>query len=159
MAMKGNRRQRHLKILELISTHTIRTQEELAHALAQEGWQVTQSSVSRDIAALGLVKVDGAYQRPALARRPRTDPDEQRIAEGVLAVDPAGDALVVVHTPPGEANRVGAALDRLAWPDVLGNISGDDTIFVAARSPAGQRRVLDAIRRLAHGSEPRGRAG
>ncbi|MGQ0702064.1 MAG: arginine repressor [Gemmatimonadales bacterium] len=157
--MKGNRRQRHLKILELISTHRIRTQEELAHALAQEGWQVTQSSVSRDIASLGLVKVDGAYRRSALARRPRTDPDEQRIAEGVLAVDPAGDALVVLHTPPGEANRVGAALDRLAWPDVLGNISGDDTILVAARSPAGQRRVLDEIRRLARGGGSRGRAG
>jgi transcriptional regulator of arginine metabolism len=54
----------------------------------------------------------------------------------------------VVHTPPGEANRVGAALDRLAWPDVLGNISGDDTIFIAVRNPAGQRKVLAALRRL-----------
>lgn len=150
--MKGDRRQRHLKILELISTHAIRTQEDLADALAREGWEVTQSSVSRDIAALGLLKVEGAYQRPAVARRPRPDPDEQRIADGVLAVEPAGDALLVVHTPPGEANRVGAALDRLAWPEVLGNISGDDTIFIALRTPAGQRKVLGAIRRLARPS-------
>jgi transcriptional regulator of arginine metabolism len=147
--VKGDRRQRHLKILELISTHAIRTQEELADALAREGWEVTQSSVSRDIAALGLLKGEGAYQRPALARRPRPDPDEQRIADGVLAVEPAGEALLVVHTPPGEANRVGAALDRLAWPEVLGNISGDDTIFIALRTAAGQRKVLGAIRRLA----------
>jgi transcriptional regulator of arginine metabolism len=147
--MTGDRRQRHLKILEIISTHAIRTQEELADALAREGWDVTQSSVSRDIAALHLVKIDGAYQRPALAQRPRHDPDEQRIAEGVLTIEPAGDALIVLHTPPGEANRVGAALDRLAWPDVLGNISGDDTIFVALRHPAAQRRFLTAIRRLA----------
>ena len=147
--MTGDRRQRHLKILELIATHAIRTQEELADALAREGWQVTQSSVSRDIAALGLVKVDGAYQRPA-PRRARSDPDEQRIAEGVLAAEPAGDALVVVHTPPGEANRVGAALDRLGWPEVLGNISGDDTIFIATRHPGGQRQALAAIQRLAH---------
>ena len=147
--MTGDRRQRHLKILEIISTHAIRTQEELADALAQEGWEVTQSSVSRDIAALHLVKVEGAYQRAAMAHRPRHDPDEQRIAEGVLTIEPAGEALIVLHTPPGEANRVGAALDRLAWPDVLGNISGDDTIFVAVRNPAAQRRFVSAVRRLA----------
>ena len=147
--MTGDRRQRHLKILEIISTHAIHTQEELADALAREGWEVTQSSVSRDIAALHLVKVDGAYQRPALSHRPRHDPDEQRIAEGVLTIEPAGDALIVLHTPPGEANRVGAALDRLAWPDMLGNISGDDTIFVAVRNTAAQRRFVTAVRRLA----------
>lgn len=146
--MTGDRRQRHLKILELISTHAIRTQEELSEALAQEGWDVTQSSVSRDIAALHLLKVDGAYQRPSVAQRPRHDPDERRIVEGVLTIEPAGDALVVLHTPPGEANRVGAALDRLAWPDMLGNISGDDTIFVAVRNPAAQRRIVAAVRRL-----------
>lgn len=146
--MTGDRRQRHLKILEIISTHAIRTQEELADALAREGWDVTQSSVSRDIAALRLVKIDGAYQRPALSQRPRHDPDEQRIAEGVLTIESAGDALIVLHTPPGEANRVGAALDRLAWPDVLGNISGDDTIFVAVKHPAAQRRFVAVVRRL-----------
>ncbi len=146
--MKGDRRQRQLKILELISTHAIRTQDALADALAREGWTVTQSSVSRDISALHLVKVDGAYRPPAVARRTPTDPDEQRIAEGVLTVEVAGDALLVIHTPPGEANRVGVALDRLAWPDVLGNISGDDTIFVAVRNPSGQRRVMTALRRL-----------
>lgn len=148
--MTEDRRQRHLKILELISTHAIRTQEELADALAREGWEVTQSSVSRDITALHLIKVDGVYRRPAAQRR-RDDPDEQRIAEGVLAVEPAGEALLVLHTPPGEANRVGAALDRLAWPEVLGNISGDDTIFVAVRNPASQRKTMNAIRRLAGG--------
>lgn len=146
--MTGDRRQRHLKILELISTHAVHTQEELADALAREGWEVTQSSVSRDIAALHLVKVDGVYQRPAVTQKPRHDPDEQRIAEGVLTIETAGDALVVLHTPPGEANRVGAALDRLAWPEMLGNISGDDTIFVAVRNPPAQRRLVAAIRRL-----------
>ena len=146
--MTGDRRQRHLKILELISTHAIHTQERLAEALAREGWEVTQSSVSRDIASLRLVKVAGAYQRPAVAQRPRHDPDEQRITEGVLTIEAAGDALIVLHTPPGEANRVGAALDRLAWSDMLGNISGDDTIFVAVRNPAAQRRFMKTVRRL-----------
>lgn len=146
--MSGNRRKRHLKILELISTRPLHTQEEVAEALAAEGWEVTQSSVSRDIAALKLVKVEGAYQRPAVVRAPAADPDRQRVADSVLTVEPAGDVLAVLHTPPGEANRVAIALDRLAWAEVVGTIAGDDTIFLALRNAPGQRRVLARVRRL-----------
>ena len=145
--MTADRHKRHLKILELISTRAIRTQEELSEALAREGWQVTQSSVSRDIAALRLVKVDGAYRRP-----PRgvtaADPDERRIAEGVLTIESVGEALIVLHTPPGEANRVAVALDRLAWADVVGTIAGDDTIFLAVKNTVAQRRVLRQVQKL-----------
>jgi transcriptional regulator of arginine metabolism len=145
--MTADRQKRHLKILELISTRAIHTQEELAEALATEGWEVTQSSVSRDIAALKLVKVEGAYRRPP--RRANTqDPDEQRIADSVLTSEPAGDALIVLHTPPGEANRVAVALDRLAWPDVVGTLAGDDTIFLAVKDAGSQRRVLREVGRL-----------
>jgi transcriptional regulator of arginine metabolism len=143
----ADRRKRHLKILELISTRAVRTQEELADALATEGWEVTQSSVSRDISALRLVKVDGAYRRAPAGSR-TADPDERRIADGVLASEPAGEALVVLHTPPGEANRVAVAIDRLAWTDVVGTIAGDDTIFLAVRDGPAQRRVLREVRRL-----------
>jgi transcriptional regulator of arginine metabolism len=145
--MTADRRKRHLKILELISTRAVRTQEELAEALAAEGWEVTQSSVSRDIAALRLIKVDGAYRRAAAAVVPR-DPNVRRIADGVLTAESAGDALVVLHTPPGEANRVAVALDRLAWPDVVGTIAGDDTIFLAVKDGSAQRRVLGEVRKL-----------
>ena len=145
--MTVDRHKRHLKILELISTRPVRTQEELADALTALGWEVTQSSVSRDIAALRLVKVDGAYRRPA-PRQPRTDPDEQRVGEGVLTMETAGDALVVLHTPPGEANHVAVALDRLAWPEVLGTIAGDDTIFLAVKNAKMQRQILRELRRL-----------
>jgi transcriptional regulator of arginine metabolism len=148
--MTTDRRKRHLKILELISTRAVRTQEELADALASEGWDVTQSSVSRDIAALRLIKVDGAYRRSA-AVRPPTDPDEYRISEGVLSAEPAGDALVVLHTPPGEANRVAVAIDRLAWVDVVGTLAGDDTIFLAVKDARAQRRVIGEVRKLAAG--------
>lgn len=146
--MTADRRKRHLKILELISTRPVRTQEDLADALAALGWDVTQPSVSRDIAALRLVKVDGAYRRPP-PRAPRKDPDEQRVGEGVLTMERAGEALVVLHTPPGEANHVAVALDRLAWPEVIGTIAGDDTIFLAVQGSAAQRRVLRLVRRLA----------
>lgn len=146
--MTADRRKRHLKILELIETRPVRTQEELAEALAAEGWDVTQSSVSRDIAALGLVKAGGAYRRPDAPARSSDDPDERRIAEGVLTVDTAGDAMVVLHTPPGEANRVGVALDRLAWPEVVGTLAGDDTIFVATGGRAQQRRFVRQVQGL-----------
>jgi transcriptional regulator of arginine metabolism len=146
--MTADRRKRHLKILELVSTRAIHTQEDLAEALATEGWEVTQSSVSRDITALRLVKVDGAYRRPPRGSVSQ-DPNERRIAEGVLTCEPAGDALIVLHTPPGEANRVAVALDRLAWPDIVGTIAGDDTIFLAMKDTRAQRRVVQQMRRLA----------
>jgi len=147
-----SRRQRHLKILELVATRPLRTQEELADALHQEGWDVTQSSVSRDIAALGLIKVDGIYQRPAIVGvHEIADPNERRIAESLLSVEAAGDALLVLHTPPGEAQRVGSALDLLAWPEVVGTIGGDDTIFVATRNRAAQSAIIRHLRGLLHG--------
>lgn len=146
--MTSDRRRRHLKILELISTRAIHTQEELAEALAAEGWQVTQSSVSRDIAALRLAKSGGVYRRAPAASSRAADPNELRITEGVLGADPAGEALVVVHTPPGEANRVAVALDRLAWPEIVGTIAGDDTIFLAVADPGAQRKVLRHLRGL-----------
>jgi transcriptional regulator of arginine metabolism len=149
--MTADRRKRHLKILELISTRAIHTQEELAEALAREGWEVTQSSVSRDVASLRLAKADGAYQRPVPAASTASSPDELRIAEGVLTVEMAGEALIVLHTPPGEANRVGVALDRLAWPDLLGTIAGDDTIILAVRNRAAQQRVARELHRLVGG--------
>ncbi len=147
--MTVDRRKRHLRILELISTRAVRTQEELADALSADGWQVTQSSVSRDIAALHLAKVDGVYRRARNAAG--RDPDEVRIAEGVLTAEAAGEAIVVVHTPPGEANRVGVALDRLAWPEVVGTIAGDDTIFLAVRDSRAQRQVVKKLRTIAAG--------
>jgi transcriptional regulator of arginine metabolism len=69
----------------------------------------------------------------------------------VLTVEAAGEALVVLHTPPGEANRVAVALDRLAWPDVVGTIAGDDTIFLAVKDNPAQRRVMGEVRKLSGG--------
>jgi transcriptional regulator of arginine metabolism len=143
----SNPRQRHLKILELISSRAIGTQEKLAEALEKAGWAVTQSSVSRDIAALKLIKVNGAYRR-APAGASAADPDERRLKEDVLSVTAAGANLLVLRTPPGEANHVAIALDRIAWPEVLGTIAGDDTIFVAVDGTAAQQKLLKRIKGL-----------
>jgi transcriptional regulator of arginine metabolism len=150
--MSRERSQRHLKILELVATRPLRTQDELADARSQEGWEVTQSSISRDIATLGLVKSDGIYQRPASAHIMEiADPNLRRIAESTLSVETAGDALLVLHTPTGEAQRVGSALDLLAWPEIVGTIGGDDTIFVATRNAAAQGVIVRKLRELMHG--------
>ena len=147
--MTHGRKQRLLRILELVSTRPIQTQEDLVDALSEEGFPVNQSSVSRDITELGLIKMDGIYQRPPMDDLRAVDPNELRIREGVLGVEAVGEVMVVIKTPPGEANRVGAAMDRLAWPDVAGNIAGDDTIFVAARGHPGQQAVLARLREIA----------
>jgi transcriptional regulator of arginine metabolism len=144
-----DRKKRQLKILELVATRPIRTQEELADALGQEGWEVTQSSVSRDISQLGLAKVDGIYARPVATRLAEvSDPNERRLVESLLTVEPAGDALLVLHTPPGEAQRVGNALDLLAWPEIVGTIAGDDTIFVAVVNAGAQSTLVRRLRSL-----------
>jgi transcriptional regulator of arginine metabolism len=146
--MPAERDQRRRRILELVATREIRTQAELAEALAASGGAATQSSVSRDIAALGLVKIDGVYRRAVRTARPRGNPDEERIAEAVLSADSAGDALIVLKTPAGEANHVAVGLDRLAWPEVVGTIAGDDTIFVAVRDRTSKTRTLRRLAKL-----------
>ncbi|MFN2420342.1 MAG: arginine repressor [Gemmatimonadota bacterium] len=143
------RDQRRLKILEIVGERSIHTQEELAAALTQEGWQASQSTLSRDIAELGLVKANGIYRRPAAATPAEADPDEAWVAEGVLRFAPAGDNLVVLHTLPGDAQSVARALDRLAWPDVVGTVAGDDTILMAVDGRDSQRAVLGNLRKLA----------
>ena len=142
------RDQRRLKILEIVGERAIHTQEELAAALTQEGWEASQSTLSRDIAELGLVKANGIYRRPTAATPAEADPDEAWIAEGVLRYAPAGDNLVVLHTLPGDAQSVARALDRLAWPDVVGTVAGDDTILVAVDGSSAQRRILVTLGRL-----------
>jgi transcriptional regulator of arginine metabolism len=146
--MPTERDQRRRSILELVATRDLRTQEALAEALAATGLTVTQSSVSRDIAALGLVKIDGVYRRSRQAKQHRGDPDKQSIADAVLSVDFAGDVLVVLKTPAGEANHVAVRLDRLAWPEVVGTIAGDDTIFVALRDRSSRTRVRLRFKKL-----------
>lgn len=140
--MSLDRKKRQLKILELVATRPMKTQDELAEALAQEGWEINQSSVSRDISQLGLVKVDGIYTRASASRLTEiTDPNERRLAESFLTVDKAGDAFLVLHTPPGEAQRAASAIDLLGWPEVIGTIAGDDTLFIAVVDSAAQRTL------------------
>ena len=144
------RSERQIRLLQLIAARPLRTQQELADALRGAGFEVTQSSVSRDVATLGLVKVGGVYARPAAVASapPADDPNERHIKESLLAVAVAGDALIVLRTPPGEANRAALALDRLAWSEIVGTLAGDDTIFVATTGAPAQTRAAAKLRKL-----------
>lgn len=136
MHMTDARDQRLRAIADLIRARPIASQEELAEGLAAVGLAVTQATISRDLDQLGAVKVRRAsrltYALPD--DRPR-EPGPQLasvIRDWVRSVDFAGN-LVVLKTPPGSAHLVAVALDAADLPDVVGTISGDDTIFVAVR--------------------------
>lgn len=118
-----------------------RTQAELVAHLEAQGHAVTQSCVSRDLRDIGAQKVGGRY-RIAPERRSQL-PGLAALIEGF---SPAGPHLVVVRTLPGGAQRVAHAIDTAAWPEVAGSVGGDDTIFVASTTEAGQRGILDRLR-------------
>jgi transcriptional regulator of arginine metabolism len=134
-------------ILSLVASRRLATQDDLVAALGDVGIEASQASVSRDIAVLGLVKVGGRWAPPSADGASR-DPLEQRIAIYTLSVALAGDNLVVVRTPAGEAQGVALALDRLELGGVVGTVAGDDTIFVATTDAAASRRVRQRLEAL-----------
>jgi transcriptional regulator of arginine metabolism len=151
---------RQALILRLLDQGPVRSQEQLRRGLRAEGIVATQATISRDIKELGLVKraSDGAYQR---ASTPQPPPNGsavvmmRAIATSVTQADQV-QQLVVLKTPPGQANATAIAIDRTQLPEVVGTIAGDDTILVVLRDPrraaAFAGRVQDAI-----GGESRGR--
>lgn len=132
---------RHNKIMEIVSRERIETQEELIARLRQEGYSVTQATISRDIKEMGLVKVatrDNAYKYavPAVSEHDSiriSNKYRNIIRESIRQVDHAGN-LAVLHTFSGMAQAAAAAMDGMNWPDVVGIIAGDDTILVVLRT-------------------------
>jgi transcriptional regulator of arginine metabolism len=119
-----NKRDRQQKILSLIQARPIGTQEDLRALLEKAGVPATQSSVSRDLEELGVVKHHGHYTLPRTNGRP---------ARGLLSLDHAGDCLVIARTVPGLASAVAVEIDGAAIPEIVGTIAGEDTIFIAVR--------------------------
>jgi transcriptional regulator of arginine metabolism len=122
-------------------------QAELVRLLKREGHAVTQSSVSRDLRDLGVAKVGDRYVLAEDAAAPVADLSV--VAAFVRAVTPAGPNLTVIRTTIGSAQSVALAIDRARWPEVVGTLSGDDTIFIATGTARAQRAVLDRLRSLA----------
>jgi transcriptional regulator of arginine metabolism len=144
--------QRHAAILGLVRHHRIESQERLRGLLRAEGFDVTQATLSRDIRELGLAKVadpsGGAHYAPPPVADPVHPSLGQLVAALALSVDGVGP-LLVVRTPAGSANALGSALDRAAWPGVVGTVAGDDTLLMVTRSPAARRRVAARLAALA----------
>jgi transcriptional regulator of arginine metabolism len=140
---------RRNQILELLQHEAVTTQEELRRRLARRGIRVTQATVSRDIEELGLIKTRSGYRRPD-APEPAATPQPTLpviLKEFVREVLQASQ-IVVVKTHPGNAHSVGVALDAESWPEVVGTVAGDDTIFIAtsgAREAARIRRKILAL--------------
>ncbi len=130
---------RHAKILELISETPINTQEELLALLREDGFNVTQATVSRDIKELKLVKTmgdNGTYRYATSVREKDLDVQynfHNLFIKSVISMDYAGN-IVCVKCYTGMANAACAAFDSLEWQGVIGTIAGDDTIFILTRS-------------------------
>lgn len=137
-------------IMRLVQERRLATQSEVADALRDEGYDVVQTTVSRDIAQLGLVKVrdeEGrlVYALPEAADLSRLEELTAAIRRWTLRIAPTGN-LAIVHTPSGYANALARAIDDAALPDVAGTVAGDDTIFVAAAEGVSGAELADELR-------------
>lgn len=146
------KRRRHEKIIELIERYDIETQEELADRLVEEGFQVTQATVSRDIRELKLSKVPGrgGRQKYVLLNHQQHQMAEKYVGilrEAFVSMDRAQNILVV-KTVSGMAMAVGAALDNIGWKEIVGCIAGDDTVMCAIRTAEDTEAVMEELRKI-----------
>lgn len=126
---------RHAMILQIIAEQNIETQDELAEQLRKHGFKVTQATVSRDIKELRLIKVLGEhhsykYATVDKAESGLADRFMRMFSHSVISVASAGN-IVVLKTLAGSASVAAEAVDSLRWPEIVGSIAGDNTIFVA----------------------------
>lgn len=147
---------RQKKIIELIENHDIETQEELANRLNDEGYNVTQATISRDIRQLALTKIatSNGKQKYIQVHNPviTTDNKHLRILrEGYVSAVVAGN-LLVIHTSAGMANAVAAAIDALRLKEVLGSLAGDDTIMCATKNEAVCRELYQKMIQIIQGA-------
>jgi transcriptional regulator of arginine metabolism len=150
---------RQRAIRDLVEQRPIRTQQELAAALRERGFRTTQATISRDVAELGLIKsVRGGTQAYAIPPRLReADTSGEERIRRLLRDQPAeireAGTMLVLKTLPGSAHPLAAALDRARWPEVVGSIAGDDTVFVAFADRGSLGRVRRRLEQLAEISE------
>ncbi len=145
--MQSDARRDTLK--RLLRETTVRRQADLVGLLRREGFDCTQSSISRDLRELGVAKFGDHYviasESPAVAPAPDAF---TALAGWVREVLTAGPSLTVIKTNPGSAQSVAVAIDNANWPEVVGTISGDDTLFVATAGAAEQQALVSRLRSL-----------
>ena len=143
---------RHAMIIKLITSQNVETQEELAGILREQGFSVTQATVSRDIKELRLIKVltaEGKYKY-ATVEKAEADLQERFIrmfSNCVLSIAAAGN-LIVIKTITGSASAAAEAVDSLKWPDILGSIAGDNTIFAVIENEKKCEELISKLNKI-----------
>ena len=133
-----DKEKRQQKILGLIQTRNVARQQELAALLKRAGVAATQSSISRDLVELGVVKRNGHYTIPHAG-------DGKAAARGLLAVEPAGENLLVAKCEPGLASAVALEIDRAHIEEIVGTLAGEDTVFIAVPHAKARRAATKRI--------------
>jgi len=137
---------RRTMLAKIIREQAVGRQTELVAMLRKQGYVATQSSVSRDLRGLGVAKMGDRYVLPETAVSPKND--FSTLKQFVSARLTAGTNLTVLKTAVGSAQSVAVAIDTARWPEVVGTISGDDTIFIATAGLREQRKLADRLRAI-----------
>lgn len=136
---------RRAAILRIIGESTVHNQDELVRVLRKRGFDATQSSVSRDLRELGVAKAGDRYILPSQDAPSQANPFGA-VAKFVTEIKTAGTSLTVVKTTTGTAQSVAVAIDSSEWPEIVGTISGDDTIFIATDEAKDQKKLRERLR-------------
>ena len=142
--MDAEQLERRQAVVRLLREGVVHRQEDLVRMLRAEGHDVTQSSISRDLRDLGVLKASGRYVLPP-DEVSRTQGDFAMLAQFVRGLKRAGPSLTVLKTTIGAAQSVAVAIDRAEWPEVAGTISGDDTIFNATATGRAQDELVTRL--------------
>ena len=132
-------------IIEILADQPAKKQIEIVRALRKQGFKVTQSSVSRDLKAMGIVRRQGYYHLPA----PKGDESGiNKMEEFIRKAWSAGPYMLVIETTPGTAKAVGAGIKGAVWPEVRGVLAEDDTLFIATDNVYDTRLLLQRLKRI-----------
>jgi transcriptional regulator of arginine metabolism len=147
-----HREQRQQVILKILRQRHVSRQDELVELLRKRGIEATQSSISRDLRQLGIAKLGQEYKPAGPGDDPEAARDSELLAEFVREIHTAGPYQTVVKTVEGAAGQVALSLDRAGWPEIVGTVSGDDTLFIATRTGGDQRRLVARLRARFNGN-------
>lgn len=134
------------RILEIVRNLRVANQEELSSILQKDGIDVTQSTLSRDIRELGLVKARGGYQISGEPAGILPNEALRRSFEQFVIRTGISGNMLMIRTSPGNAHSIAVVLDAAQWPEILGTVAGDDTVFVLLRNSRFGKKVLEKIR-------------
>ena len=137
--------ERQNAIQQILESGPAGTQQYLVDQLIALGFQATQSSVSRDLKDISAIKTAAGYELRSSSEP--ADDEISKVSDLLRELQPAGPNLLVIKTAIGAAQRVALALDRCGWPEIVGNVGGDDTVFTATSSASAQRNLLSKIER------------